>query len=121
MQFINTIPPDKEKKWTAFLNGEPDISDFTNLDKTEMDDLTSAWETAGTNFSFSSADPDQAWLNVQNKITKSDKDQNITKLRSLVFKYAAMIVVMFGVGFATYKIVQTPKKQSDLHRFSPTL
>jgi len=114
MQLNNNIPTLKEISWTAFLNGEPDISDVSNLEAEEMEDFTSVWEAAGTNFGYSAANADQTWLNLQKEKTKSDKNQKIRILRYRVFKYAAMIVMVIGVGFATYKVVQTPEKQAEL-------
>jgi len=114
MNTNHIIPPEKETRWTAFLNGEPDISDFTNKDVEEMDDLTSVWETAGTSFSNSAANPDQAWLNLQKEMNKPEVKLRIRLFNSPVFKYAAMIVLAVGIGFATYKAVQTPDKQVDI-------
>ena len=114
MNANHIIPPEKENRWVAFLNGEPDISDFTNSDVEEMDDLTSVWEAAGTSFSNSAANPDQAWLNLQKEMNKPDKKLKIGILKSPVLKYAAMIVMVAGIGFATYKIVKTPAKQLDI-------
>lgn len=113
MDFKNTIPPAKEIKWTAFLNGEPDIMEVANLEADEMEDLSAVWEAAGTKFSYSSADPDQAWLNLQNEMAKSDKDHKNRLLRSHFLRYAAMIVMVMGIGFATYKVIQTPEKQVE--------
>lgn len=107
------IPPEEETRWTAFLNKEPGLSDFSNQEVEEMDDLTAVWETTGTNFSFSSANPDLAWLNLQKEVKMSDEKSKIRVLKSSVLKYAAMIVMAIGVGFATYKIVLTPEKQID--------
>lgn len=113
MDFKNTIPPAKEIKWTAFLNGEPDISDVANLEADEMEDLTAVWEAMGTKFSYSTANSDQAWLNLQNEMAKSDKNHKNRQLRYRLLKYAAMIVMVMGVGFATYKVIQTPEKQAE--------
>lgn len=111
MQFNNTIPPEKEKRWTAFLNGEPDVSDISNLEAEKLEDFTSVWESAGTNFSYSSANSDQAWLNLQKEISKSDKKLKISIFKSRVFKYAAMIVMVMGIGMATFEFFQKPEKQ----------
>jgi transmembrane sensor len=108
------IPPEKENQWVAFLNGEPDISDFTNTEVEEMDDLTSVWEGAGTSFSNSAANPDQAWLNLQKEMYKPEVKLRAGLFKSPVFKYAAMIVFAVGIGFATYKVVQTPDKRVDI-------
>ncbi|MCX6237906.1 MAG: hypothetical protein NTY07_10190 [Bacteroidia bacterium] len=114
MQFNNNIPTDKETRWTAFLNGEPDISDVSNMEVEEMEDFTSVWEAAGTNFGYSAANPDQAWVNLLKERTESDKNLKFRIFKSRVLKYAAIIVVMIGVGFATYKVVQIPEKQAEL-------
>ena len=110
MQFNNTIPPENEKRWTAFLNGEPDISDVSNLEAKEMDDFTSVWESAGTNYSYSSANPDQAWLKLQKEIAKSDQKSRIRILKYRVFRYAAMIVMIMGIGVAAFEYLQKPEK-----------
>jgi len=114
MRINNTIPPENENRWTAFLNGEPDIADISNLEEHEMDDFRSVWEAAGTNFSYLSANPDQAWLNIQKERTRSDKEQKFKILKARIFKYAAMVVLVMGFGYATYRIVQTPEKQLEL-------
>ena len=113
MQINNTIPPEKENRWVAFLNGEPDISDISDLEVEEMDNLTTVWEAVGTKFSYSAADPDQAWLHLQKERSKPDNNQNVKTLISRVFKYAAIIVIAMGVGFATYQVVKTPEKQLE--------
>jgi transmembrane sensor len=114
MNFNNTILTENENKWTAFLNGESDISDVSMLEADEREEFTAVWEATGTRFSYSSANPDQAWLNIQNEVAKSDKGQKYKLLMLRFFKYAAMIVMVLGVGFATYKLIQTPEKQAEL-------
>ncbi|HEY3388687.1 MAG TPA: FecR domain-containing protein [Prolixibacteraceae bacterium] len=113
MKSNHIIPPEKENRWVAFLNGEPDIIDVSNKEVEEMDDLTSVWEAAGTSFSNSAANPDQAWLNLQKELNKSDRKLKIRTLKSPLLKYAAMIVMAIGIGFVTYKIVNTNDKQVD--------
>lgn len=114
MQINNTIPPENENRWTAFLNGEPDITDISNLEEHEMEDFRAVWEASGTNFSYLSANTDQAWLNIQEERTRSDKEQKFRIFKSRVFKYAALIVMVVGIGYATFKVVQTPDKQGVL-------
>jgi len=114
MNFNNSIPPNEESRWTAFLNGEPDISDISKLEADEMEDYTAAWEAAGTSFSYSSANPNQAWLTIQKEMAKSDKSQKLKIFKLRVLKYAAMIVMVMGVGFATYQVVRTPEKQVEV-------
>lgn len=114
MNFNNTIPTEKENRWTAFLNGESGISDVSMPEADEREDFTAVWEATGTRFSYSSANPDQAWLNIHNEMMKSDKGQKYKQLKFRLFKYAAMIVMVAGVGFATYKVIQTPEKQEEL-------
>lgn len=111
MQINNTIPPENENRWTAFLNGEPDIADISNLEAHEMEDFKAVWEASGTNFSYLSANPDQAWLIIQKERTRYDKEQKFRILKPRVFKYAAMILMVMGVGYAAYQIVQKPDKQ----------
>jgi len=114
MHINNTIPPEKENRWIAFLNGEPDISDISILEPEDNKDFTTIWEATGTNHSYSSANPDQAWLNLQKEMVKSDKILNVKILNSRIFKYAAMIVMVMGFGFAAYQFLQKPEKQIDL-------
>jgi ferric-dicitrate binding protein FerR (iron transport regulator) len=114
MNTNHIIPPEKEIRWAAFLNGEPDIPDFSKEEAEEMDDLTTVWEAAGTSFSNSAANPDQAWLTLQKEITKPDKELKFNILSSPVLKYAAMIVMVIGIGFATYKIVRPPDKNVNM-------
>jgi len=114
MQFNNDIPTKKENRWAAFLNGEPDISVVSNQEAEENAEFTDAWEAAGNNFSYSAANPDQAWLNIQKEITKSDQGLKITVFKSTVFRYAAMLVMAIGIGFAAYQIIKTPEKQVEV-------
>jgi len=107
------IPPEKEARWAAFLNGESEISDVSRLEAEVMDDFTAVWETAGTSFSNSAANPDQAWLNIQKEISNPDEKLKIRIFNSLFFKYAAMIVVVLGIGFATFKIIKSSEKSVD--------
>lgn len=107
------IPAEKEARWAAFLNGESEISDVSRQDAEEMDDFTAVWEVAGTSFSNSAANQDQAWLNIQKEISKPDKKFKIRIFNSLLFKYAAMIVIVLGIGFATFKIIKSPEKIGD--------
>ena len=73
MHSNHIIPPENENRWTAFLNGEAGIPDFPNAGEIENADLTSVWESMGTHFSYTSSNPDRAWLQLQNEITKLDK------------------------------------------------
>ncbi len=113
MNSNHIIPPEKEARWAAFLNGESEISDVSRQDAEEMDDFTAIWEVAGTSFSNSAANPDQAWLNIQKEISNPDEKLKIRIFNSLFFKYAAMIVVVLGIGFATFKIIKSPEKIVD--------
>ena len=113
MRINNTIPPENEIRWAAFLNGEPDISDISNLETAEMDELTAVWESAGTNFAYSNANSDQAWLKLQKEMSKSNRNPNVKTLMTQVFKYAAIVVMIMGIGFAAYQVVKTPEKQLE--------
>lgn len=114
MRLNNNILPEKENHWAAFLNGEPDILDFSTPEAEEMDDLTSVWEEVGTSYSHSAANPDQAWLTLQKKMTETDSKSTTRIFKLHIFRYAAMIAVVMGIAFATYKIVKTPGKQLDV-------
>ncbi len=111
MDFNNTILPEKEKKWTAFLNGEPDITDYSGLDEHEKSEMKKVWETAGTNFCYSAANSDKAWNTLQSKISKPDVALSHRILKSHVFQFAAMILVVIGIGYSVYQFMQTPVKQ----------
>ena len=111
MQFNNDIPTKKEYQWTAFLNREPDIADLSNPESAEITEFTEAWQAAGNNFSYSAANPDQAWLNLQKEMIKPDQKFKLTILKSRFLKYAAMLVMALGVGFAAYHILQSPDQQ----------
>jgi transmembrane sensor len=113
MRLNNNILPDNENHWAAFLNGEPDTLDFSNSEEEGMDDLTAVWEKVGTSYSYSAANPDQAWLSLQKKMTETDGKSAKKIFKLHIFRYAAMIAVVMGIAFATYKIVKTPGKQLD--------
>jgi len=114
MNTNHIIPPEKETRWAAFLNGEPDIPDFSNEEAEEMDDLTTVWKAAGTSYSNSAANPDHAWLKLQKEMNIPDKKLKFNLLSSPIFKYAAMIVMAIGIGFATYKILRSPDKNVNV-------
>ena len=109
MKFNGNIPGDAEKQWAAYLNGESDILEHCDLDETKKKELAEAWEAAGNQYSFSAADPEKGWNNLQSKIRKSDKPNKTRMFKIRFFKYAATIVMMIGIGFATYQIVRPPK------------
>lgn len=113
MQFINDIPTQKEIRWTAFLNGEPDIPAISNQEAEEISEYTEVWEAAGNTFSYSAANPDQAWHHLQKELNKSDRKLKITIFKSRIFKYAAMLVMVLGIGFAAYQVIKTPEKQVE--------
>jgi ferric-dicitrate binding protein FerR (iron transport regulator) len=108
------IPPENESRWVAFLNGEPEISDPSNQEAEDMIELTSVWEAAGTSFSNSKANPSQAWSNLQKELNLPKHKFKIELFKSRILKYAAMILMTFAVGFATYEIVKTPVKRLDI-------
>ncbi len=110
MQFNNDIPTKKENQWTAFLNGEPDIMDLSNPETAEITEFTEAWQAAGNNFSYSAANPDQAWLNLQKEMMKPDQKFKNSLFKSHFLKIAAMLVMVLGVGFAAYQVLQSPDK-----------
>ena len=58
MDFKNNIVSDEEKQWSAYLNGEPNITDYHGGDEKLNNDLTEIWEATGTKYSYLSADPD---------------------------------------------------------------
>lgn len=114
MQSNTIIPPENVTRMTAFLNKEPDNSDISNLEIIEMEGFISMWETIGTSYSHSAANPDQAWANVQKEISKPNRNFKTRILSSPIFRAAAMIILVAGIGFVTYKSVQTSQNKLDL-------
>ncbi len=114
MQSNTIIPPENETRMTAFLNKEPENSEISNLEIIEMEGFISTWETIGTGYSHSAANPDQAWANLQKKLSKPDLNLKTRIFRSPIFRAAAMIVLVAGIGLVTYKSVQTPQSKLDL-------
>ena len=109
MDFNNTVLPEKEKQWTAFLNGEPGIPDQSGLDEKTKTEFSTVWESAGTSFCYSAANSDKAWSALQEKISKPNFTYRL--LRSRVFQYAATILIVMGIGLAAYQIIRIPTKQ----------
>ncbi len=111
MRLNHNILPENENHWAAFLNGEPDTLDFSGREAEEMNDFTAVWEEVGTSYSHSAANPDQAWLMLQEKMAGANRKSTTRIIKLHVFRYAAMIAIVLGIAFATYKIVKTPGKQ----------
>jgi ferric-dicitrate binding protein FerR (iron transport regulator) len=110
MNFNNTTLPEEEKRWTAFLNGELVDSDQSAADSQVRADFKAVWEEAGTTFCYSAVNTDEAWINLQQKMNKS----NLTRLKFFqlrVFQYAAMLLVAIGLGYASYLFIQDPATQ----------
>ena len=105
------IPPENEIRMTAFLNKEPENSDISNSEAVEMENFIATWETVGTAYSHSAANPDNAWANLKNNLAKSNPNLTTRILRSPFFRIAAMFVMVAGIGFAAYKAVQNPEKK----------
>ena len=114
MHSNHIIPPENENRWTAFLNGEAGIPDFPNAGEIENADLTSVWESMGTHFSYTSSNPDRAWLQLQNEITKLDKKRKIRQLNYRILQVAAMLVMALGIGFAAYRLMKIPDKEISI-------
>ena len=111
MDLNNTILPEKEKKWTAFLNGEPDIPDNSGLDEHEKAEMMNVWESAGTSFCYSAVNSDKAWNTLQSEISKPDMALTYRILKSRVFQFAAMILIVIGIGYSAYQFMHIPVKQ----------
>lgn len=117
MQFENNIPTDKENRWAAFLNGETDVSESSkNSEIEEIADFTSVWESTGNHFSYSSANTDRAWLSLQRKIVKPKSGWLIKMKESRLLKYAAMIVMIFTAGLATYQMLRLPERKLAVNK-----
>lgn len=108
------ILQEEEKQWTAYLNGEPDPGEFISLDIKQKEEFSEVWQTTGTSYSYSAADPDKGWSELQNKIVKSDSRQKVRTFRNNFLKYAASILIVMGIGFSIYQIVRSPKKVVEI-------
>ena len=113
MNFNNNLTREEERQWTAFLNGEPGSSDQIKLDEQEKADLTAVWEEAGTRFSYSAANPDQGWGTIQSLIANTDKSRKVKFQAYRILQYAAILIVVSGIGFGTYQIFRTPKTKIE--------
>lgn len=113
MPLNNKILLEKEKKWTAFLNGEPNITGISDLDPNEKADLAVAWEAARTHYSYSNTHTDQAWQIVHKKLKKTDNHLRRSIFRNLLFKYAAMIVVFLGIGYTAFLVIRTSETKLE--------
>jgi len=114
MNSKDNIVSDTENQWIAYLNGEPDIADSIDLDEKQKASLTRIWEFAGTKYSYSAADPEKALNKVRMTIAKSNRILNMSFFRRDVFKYAAMLVLAMGIGFAVFQLIRKPKNVEDL-------
>ena len=106
--------PDKESQWIGYLNGEPDIPDSIDLDENKKASLTRIWELAGTDYSYSAADPEKGLNKVRMHIGKSNRILKINLFRKDLFKYAAMLVMVLGIGFAAFQLVRKPKSVENI-------
>jgi len=113
MNSKDNILPDEESRWIAFLNGEPDIPDTIDLDEKEKASLTRIWEMAGTDYSYSAANPEKGFDKVWMEIANSDRILKISFFRRDLFKYAAMLVMVLGIGFAVFQLIRKPKGFED--------
>ena len=105
---------DKQIQWTAFMNGEKDHSFVGDPSDNLDNELTSAWEAAGLNFSYTAADPDNGWLQIQNKIQVSEKIVRFKKFKNRAFQYAAIFLMVIGIGYATWLVVKSPPKVGEI-------
>ena len=101
----NNIPSDKEIRLITFLNKEADHPEISNQELVELDELITTWESTGNHFSYSAANPDEAWNKL---LTGIEQPEPLSKSRFLNFpllKVAAMVVLTIGISFATYRII----------------
>ena len=108
------ISTNAENRWAAYLNGEPDDPDYAQPDEQEKTDLTSVWEMTGTNYSYLAADPEKGWSKLQKKIGDSNRNLKIKLFSRMVLRFAAMVVIFWGIGFATYQLIRRPKMVEKL-------
>lgn len=114
MYYDNPIPSENENRFSELLDKGPEDSGTIDMESVEMGDFIAAWEITGTSFSYSAANPDRAWANLHVKINKSDMGLKKRALKPYLFRAAAMAVLAAGIGFATYKAIQTPGGKLDV-------
>ena len=114
MNSKDKILPDDESRWIAYLNGEPDLPVSFDLDEKEKANLTKIWELTGTSFSYSAADTEKGWSKLQLKIERSNRILKISFFNREFFKFAAMLVLVLGIGFVAFQLIRRPKNVEDL-------
>lgn len=114
MNTKENILPDEESRWISFLNGESGIPDSVDLDDKEKTEFTKVWELTGTSFSYSNADPEKGWTQLRIKVNKSNRILKTSFSRKEFFKYAAMLIMVLGIGFAAFQLIRKPKIAEDL-------
>jgi len=113
MNSNDKLLPDEESRWIAYLNGEPDILDSVDFDDNGKAEFTKVWELTGTNFSYSNADPDKGWTQLQIKVSESKRILKGRFFKNELIKYAAMLVLVCSIGFAAFQLIRKPKIAED--------
>lgn len=132
MSSRDNILNEEEKQWIAYLNGEADLLENSELEEKKRADLTEVWEAAGTALSYSSADPDKGWSELQQKLGQPKKIRKVKFYKSRFFQYAATLVMALGIGFGTWQLIKGPKEiaeipakwavaETNVHPDSPTM
>ena len=114
MNSKENILSEEESRWVACLNGEPDITDSCDLDESEKAEFIRVWEMTGTNLSYRGADPDKGWSQLQEKIGKSNRIVKVSFFKSGFLKYAAMLVLVLGIGLAALQLFRKSNIDEDL-------
>ena len=108
MKTEHITPYEKEAKWTAFLNGEPDTEAPLPEDVDGFSDFEQTWELTGIAYSHEMADTDAAWQKINQKITAPHT--RIIQYIHPVLRYAAVLLVVAGLAFAArYYFTVTPE------------
>ena len=110
MNINDNILSDQEKQWVAYLNGEEDPKNGNDLDAKQKSEFAELWQAAGTCYSFSAADPDKGWDQLQKKLGHTEPHRKFTLFGNTFLKYAATVVMVMGIGYAAYRIYNAPGK-----------
>lgn len=94
------IPSDIEQKWVAYLNIESVFPPVQDDDNDVLTDIEHTWTLAGTSYCFNNSDTDKAWSGVEHTLRLSAIKR--TKIVYNFLRYAAVIIIMLGIGWTAY-------------------
>lgn len=102
-------PSEKEIQWSAFLNGEQG-TDAPAPDETDgFHDFEQTWELVGTAYCYENTNTDQAWQQLQ-KTMAAPRTRTLKMVRTML-SYAALVILVLGIGFAARYFFSQPEKQ----------